>query len=1164
MLACHGSEAPDREAILAPDCAALSYGALRAFVTKAVRELRKLGIGPTDRVAVVLPIGAETAVAILAVATGAVCVPLNPNLTADELQRYLGDLQVAVLLTRADLDSAARGVAHLLAIPIIDLSPQPTKARSVFSPLGSATRSPVSSELTSGAHHDAFILMTSGTTAQPKMVPLTQASVCMSGHNAGAVLRLEPRDRLLNMMPLFHAHGLISGLLTALVAGSTVVCTPRFDPAAFFDWLTEFQPTWYTAVPSIHRALLSEAVRRKQTVQRSSLRVVRSASASLPTSVLRDLEALFGVPVIETYGMTEAASQIAANPMGRRKPGSVGRSAGADIAIRDSEGRSLKAGERGEIALRGPTITRGYDNDTAATKTMFRDGWFRTGDLGYLDRDGYLFIVGRIKDVIKRGGQQVAPPEVEEVLAGHPDVLEAVVFGVPHERFGEDVHAAVVLRPDVEIDPRALRDFVGERLARFKIPSLIRFVPAIPKTAAGKIKRDGLAALSGLSPRLEANGGAKSGPQSQLEQQLAKTWADLLELDRVGVDQDVFALGADSVTITQMLSRLRAQFGVDFSFKDMFDAPTVAALAARIESAEQQPAAVSLSLRDTAAGGDYGRLSFQQERIHVLSRLDPTGYNYHVVEVVRLSGPLDIDALAASIATIGERHEVLRSTFQERSGEPLQLVGTAVPRLERVDMRPCAKSKRAAAIERQARESLRQSFEVEKQPPLRAYLLQLDEHDHALVVQAHHLVTDGWSQRLFWKELEALYRARLNKAPSGLPELSIQYRHFVEWQRAWLETPAAADQLGYWRSRLEGVTELPLRTDRPRPETRTARGARHPLKFSPALSRAIKCVSRDHRVTLFMTLLAAFQCLLYRHSQHDDVAVGSVIANRNQIHVEPLLGMFANTIVLRTDLAGDPRFGELLRRVRQVTLDAYRNQDLPFEKLLQTLQVSRSMDRNTLFQVMFILQNPPPRAPVLPGLSARLVDVDPGIARVDLLLELMDTDDGLSGWFEYSTELFEPDTMGRLAAQLQTLLEAIVADPGERISRLSLLPAAERSRVISRWNDTGTRFPGPGTLSERFASQVARMPNAIAVSAGRTRLSYRELARRVSAIAGRLLEEDVGPDAVVILLADRGADFLAAMLAVQRAGAAFLPLTPAIPAARLAQIIQHSRTPLVL
>ncbi|HKH00998.1 MAG TPA: condensation domain-containing protein, partial [Bradyrhizobium sp.] len=864
----------------------------------------------------------------------------------------------------------------------------------------------------------------------------THANVCLSAHNVGAVLALAPRDRLLSVLPLFHGHGLISGVLAALAAGSSVVCTPGFDAAAFFGWLKEFRPTWYTAVPPIHRALLSEAGRHKHSAERCSLRLIRSASSSLPSDVLGGLEALFGVPVIETYGMTEAATQIAANPLGRRKLGSVGTPAGAEIAIMDGESRRLPAGERGEIALRGPTITRGYDKNAAATAAAFRDGWFRTGDLGYLDDEGYLFIVGRIReaDVINRGGQKVAPAEVEEALLSHPEVVEAVAFPISHTRLGEDVAAAVVLRPGVKVSAHALRRFAGKRLAMFKIPGLIRIVPEIPKGPDGKIERSGLAsALSKMVPKPVVERGRKVvAPRSELERRLAKTWADLLELNEIGVDQDVFTLGADSLTVTQMLSRLRASFGIDFSFKDIFDAPTVAALAARLQSFERDPADVSLSLRDTPADARSVRLSFQQQRIYVLSRLDPIGYNYHVIEVARLSGPLDIEALEASIATICERHEVLRSTFLERLGEPVQTVGTVWPRLECLDLGACAKSRIVATIQRHARESLRQPFDIEKEPPFRAQLLRLDDDDHALVIKLHHLITDGWSQRLFWEELETLYAARLSGVPTGLPELSTQYRHFVEWQRAWLRTPAAEEQLSYWRAQLKGLTELPLRTDRPRPRMWTGRGARHPLRLSRALSRRIKSLSRAHDVTLFMTLLAAFQCLLFRYTEHDDVAVGSLIANRNQIQIERLMGMFANTIVLRTDLSGDPTFSDVLRRVRQVTLDAYRNQDLPIEEILQVLQVSRSMDRNTLFQVMFILQNASPRTPALPELSVRFVDVNPDTARFDLLLELVDTDERLCGWLEYSTDLFDPATMARMAAHLETLLEAIVANPEER------------------------------------------------------------------------------------------------------------------------------------
>jgi non-ribosomal peptide synthetase component F len=380
---------------------------------------------------------------------------------------------------------------------------------------------------------------------------------------------------------------------------------------------------------------------------------------------------------------------------------------------------------------------------------------------------------------------------------------------------------------------------------------------------------------------------------------------------------------------------------------------------------------------------------------------------------------------------------------------------------------------------------------------------------------------------------------------TGLPALPVQYRHFVAWQRAWLRTPAATDQLSYWRSQLQGLTELPLRTDRPRPQVWSGRGARHPFKLSLALSHGLKSLSRDRNVTLFMTLLAAFQCLLHRYTQHADIAVGSLIANRNQIQIEQLMGMFANTIVLRSDLSGDPTFSEVLRRARQVTLDAYRNQDIPVEEILRVLQVSRSMDRNALFKVMFILQSASAGTPTLPGLSGHFVDVDPGTAQFDLTLEFVDTDDRLCGWLEYNTDLFDPATVARMAAHLQTLLAAIAANPEALISRLPLLPKRERRRVLFDWNDTETSLGRPRTFCQRFAAQAERTPDAIAVSCGQARLTYRELAHRSAAMADRLSQVGVGHNTLVILFTERTVDFPAAMIAVQRAGGAFLPLDPA-------------------
>ena len=459
---------------------------------------------------------------------------------------------------------------------------------------------------------------------------------------------------------------------------------------------------------------------------------------------------------------------------------------------------------------------------------------------------------------------------------------------------------------------------------------------------------------------------------------------------------------------------------------------------------------------------------------------------------------------------------------------------------------------------------MQQPFELESEPPLQAQLLRLDEGDHALMIKIHHLATDGWSQRLFWQELAAHYAANRGGTAPRPAKPDLQYRNFVDWQRTWLQTPAAREQLTYWRVQLEGMTELPLRTDRPRPESWTGRGARHSFRLSQSLSADLRSLSRDRGVTLYMTLLAAFQCLLYRYTGHEDVAVGSLIANRNQMQFEHLIGMFANTIVLRTDLSGDPTFMEALRRVRQVTLDAYRNQDLPIEEILRALRVTRSQDRNPLFQIMFILQNASAGAPALPGLSTHFLNVDPGIARFDLTLELDEVDGCLTGWFEYSTDLFEGSTIARMAEHLRILLEAAVANPQTQISRLPLLPVSERRRLLTGWNNSRIDFSRRGNFFEQLSRQIERAPDATAISAGQQRFSYRELARRSSAIAHRLALAGIGPETVVALLAERDAHLPAAIVAVRRVDGAFLCLDPVQPVARLAQTVQSSGAVLLL
>ena len=824
ILAYFGQSAPDRDAILAPGRLPVTYGELWARTNDTVRVLRGLNIGPSDRVAVVLPNGPDAAIAILMVAAGSVCVPLNPGYTAREWQHHFQDLQISALLTCAGAASASRDAATAFSIPIIDLVPQPSEGSSAFRLLGAATSS-VGKPALAPKSGDAFILLTSGTASLPKGVPLTQAAVCRSAYNVGSTLALEPRDRLLNVLPLFHVHGLVSGVLAALASGSSVICTTGFDAAKFFGDLKQFSPTWYTAVPAIHQAVLSAARAGAVGVKPCSLRVIRSASSTLPSSVSNGLEGLFEVPVIDTYGMTEAASQIAANPVKRRKPGSVGQPAGSEVRITDDEGRPLPAGGRGEITLRGPTVTRGYVNDPAATKAAFRDGWFRTGDLGYLDDDGYLFIVGRIKDIINRGGQKIAPVEVEQILLGHPDVVEAAVFSIHHPRLGEDVAAAVVLSQGAEATAQGLRDFAAERLARFKVPGLVRIVSGIPKGPAGKIKRSELAAALAIAlPTADADRGREiMPPRSEMEWQVANILEELLELSQIGVEEDILALGADSITIMRILARVRDRFGVELSFKDVFERPTIAALVARLASSSDSPATTApgtshIPLHIAHVVGDRPQpLSVMQEQALLRAPELLTLPQFNRLLAYRLQGPLNVAALKQGLAEIVHRHDALRTGFSFRDQKPVALIASVVDIdsffvLEDLAVASTVAGERVKPlllkkVKLIAEQEGLMPFDINLAPLFRARLLRLGPHDHVLLLIVHEMIADGWSIGIFVEELSELYFALSTGRAAHLPEPS-QFSDFARLQQNWLACEAASEHVSYWKARLQGVSPV--------------------------------------------------------------------------------------------------------------------------------------------------------------------------------------------------------------------------------------------------------------------------------------------------------------------------------------------------------------------
>jgi acyl-CoA synthetase (AMP-forming)/AMP-acid ligase II/acyl carrier protein len=1046
LIAYYARTAPGRDAILGPGRTPVSYGTLKLRLDNAVRELRSLGVGRGDRVVVVLPNGPETAVALLAVAVAAVCVPLNPSFTTDEWFRYLSDLQPAAMLTRMDLESASRSVAHNLEIPVIDLSPRPGDDSDAFDLLGSGTRRAISGDLVPSADDDAFVLFTSSTTSRPKMVPRTHANVCHAAFNTGSGLQLGPRDRLLSVMPLFHAHGLIAGLVTPLAAGSAVVCAPGFDPDAFFLWLTEFRPTWYTAVPPIHRTLLAAAASHKGSLRHCSLRVIRAGSASMPPDLIHDLEAVFGVVVIDAYGMTETGT-IAANPLVRRKPGSVGQPIGVEIAILDPEGRPMVCSAQGEIAVRGPAVTRGYENDDAATESAFRDGWFRTGDLGYFDADGYLFIVGRVKDVINRGGQQVALAEVEEALLSHPDVVEAAVFSVPHERLGEDVAAAVVTRPDLKISVQKLRVFARERLAAFKVPGPIYIVPEIPKGPSGKIKRGELTAAFSITASCNRNLDAS---RSELERQLAKIWADLLKLDDVEVDRDVLALGADSITITQALLRVREQFGIDLTLQDIFEAPTVAALAARLKSSGKDRSRGPRTLIVRANRRRALPVSVSQQQVLEIEHAFPGLPQFSLPYAYRLLGRLNVVALDRSLAAVVRRHESLRTSFEWRRNLVLARVAPPANIDSALAVEDFAISvpagNRGKALLRKTAGLMAQAdaltaLDPTSAPLLRTRLVRLGIDDHLLLLNLHEAIVDAWSVQILMEELSETYTAFSTGGPLALPDPEIQFADFARWQRRWIGTDGATQQLTFWKEHLRDASPVFSMNGKHEDGLAVAPVA-ETIHLSYRLVERLSALSHSKGATLFMTLLTGFKALLLARTRRNDICVATAVANRSQPRVERLIGPFANTAIIRTRIDADLSFEEALICVRRSVLETCARQDLPFKIIADRLSEGGGLRAETLIQVFFVLQNAfrgPLKLPdvvvrpVAYPASQQVYQIDPSWLR----MTFRETTSGITGTCRYRHELCERSGFEHWVADYKSVLTKAVANPRISLGRLA-------------------------------------------------------------------------------------------------------------------------------
>jgi amino acid adenylation domain-containing protein/thioester reductase-like protein len=707
-----------------------------------------------------------------------------------------------------------------------------------------------------------------------------------------------------------------------------------------------------------------------------------------------------------------------------------------------------------------------------------------------------------------------------------------------------------------------LRRFLQQKLPDYMLPSSFVMLNALPLTPNGKVDRRSLPVPHSNRWNSEQDFVL---PRTAVEEVLTKIWQEVLNLQHISVHDNFFEMGGHSLLATQVTSRIRDTYQFDIPLRRLFDAPTVEDLAESIEVQLKQHQEWRTWALAPVTRNQNLPLSFAQQRLWFLEQLLPDSPLYNFPQSFRLFGRVNVKALEQSINEIVRRHEVLRTTFASLNGQSVQIIAPAVSvPIHLVDLRCLSELEKDIEIQRLRIEEFQQPFNIDRGPLLRATLIQIDAEESLLLLSIHHIIFDGWSVGVLFRELTLLYQSFANGLPSPLGELNIQYADFAVWQQQWLQGKVISEQLSYWKQQLADLPILQLPSHRPRPAIQTYRGARQPLAFSKSLSQAVIRFSQQEGCTLFMTLLAAFQTLLYRYTSSEDIPVGSLIANRHHQEIESLIGFFVNTLVLRSDFSGSPTFRQLLKQVREVTLEAYAHQDIPFEKLVEELEPERDLSRHPLFQICFALQNVPMQALELSGLTINHRLEHNGTAKFDLFLELFETPDGISGWFEYSTDLFDVATISRLGENFQTLVAGIVANPDQKVADLPLLTSTECQQLLVEWNQTQSDFPQQICIHQLFEAQVQRVPDSVAATFANQQITYRELNARANQLARHLQALGVGPDVLVGICVERSLEMIVALLGILKAGGAYIPLDPAYPQQRLSLMLSDCQLSVLL
>ena len=1156
---------PEALAVVAEN-ARITYRELNQRANQLAHYLRKRQVGPDVLVGLSVERSVEMIVGLLGIIkAGGAYLPLDPNYPPERLTFMLQDSDASLVLTQQSLVESfqEKGVTQIC----LDSQWDEIAGESQECPPVNVC-----------SQNLAYVIYTSGSTGTPKGVLITHQSVVNHNCAIAQKIDLQASDRILQFASI-NFDAAVEEIFPALLSGATIVLRPGNGVLISGSELLQFIKTENLTIldlPTAYwHAWVNELTMLKEPIPESLRLVIVGGDKALPEHYAT-WKRIVGDKVawLNTYGPTETTVISTAfapeNGEYRVEDGldlPIGRPiANTQIYILDRNLNPTPIGVPGELYIGGIGLARGYLARADLTAQRFVPDCFsnkpgarlyKTGDRVRYLLDGNIEFVGRVDYQVKIRGFRVEPGEIETVLAKHPAIQDVFVMARSDGAQEKRLVAYCIPEPETASDIAEWRNYLSQHLPEYMMPAAFVILDKFPMTPNGKINRRELPLPD--YAQVEA-GRTYVAPRTPTEEMIADIWADVLNIKQVGVNDNFFELGGHSLLATQLSSRLRDSFKIEVPLRVIFETPTVAGLARYLSAQQMAEKGLQAPPMQRIPRTEYMPVSFAQQRLWFLDQLEPDSPLYNIPDAVRLSGELNLPILAGCVNEIIRRHEILRTTFKTIDGKPVQAIAAefklAVPL---IDVQEFPAETRESAVRELLLEQAKRSFNLSQGPLIRVLLFRLAATEHIILVIMHHIISDGWSTGVLIQEVAALYKALSMGQASPLPELPFQYADFAVWQRNWLQGKVLETQLNYWKKQLQNLpARLELPVDFPRPVLQTSRGAHQTFLLTPDLSAAFQTLSREEGVTLFMSLLAAFQLLLSRYSGQADICVGTPIANRNRRETENLIGFFVNTLVLRTDLTGDPTFRQLLTRVKEMTLEAYAHQDVPFEKIVDAVQPERNLSQTPLFQVMFILQNMPQQTLELKGLKLAQMGLDTGISNFDLTLAMGEQEGQLGGALEYNLDLFHETTIVRMLEHFRSLLQVIVTEPDQPISRLSFLSRSEKEQIIQQWNQTEVAFPDKSCVHQLIEARVKQTPAATAIMAETGELTYLELDQRANQLAHYLQKSGVGPNVLVGISVERSPEMIIGLLGILKAGGAYVPLDPGYPLERLKYMIQDS------